>query len=281
LQCYYDHETIKWLLSQNGIDPNKIEARNDYTALHISIVHGHNNIARTLIRDSRVTIDATTTYGGTPLYNAIKRQNEEIVDLLVKKGANIDAKVDVSFGTFGIRLFDYFLLEASLLEPDRQKSLKLLFSIGAKITSDTIKWAVSKSNIDLDALKLIFAHRDSFENENTFTSVKKELCQIVAEKKSSARNQHIKAIEHLHSVQNKLLNKKMTLKEYYEELAGPEIDLSSAKYDFKKLKEIAAYLEKQCYEEESNVHLAANATLPNSDESFCEHAEPLSTIPMP
>ncbi|KAI0810165.1 ankyrin [Xylaria sp. FL0064] len=121
------HADIVHLLLHSGADPSRICRRErtalhrayinlkqpgpyQHTALHQCVVNGQLDIARLLLSDERVDIEARDSSQQTPLTLASSCGYGEIVTLLVEKGANMDAR-DIYDGPPLLRAVDENALE--------------------------------------------------------------------------------------------------------------------------------------------------------------------------
>ncbi|KAI1420286.1 ankyrin, partial [Xylaria sp. FL1777] len=109
---YFENsEIVKHLLTRKDIDPNiKQPGPYEYNALHQSVVNGSIDIARLLLSDKRVAIEASDSSKQTALTLASSCGYGEIVSLLIEKGANTDAR-DIYDGPPLLRAVDENALE--------------------------------------------------------------------------------------------------------------------------------------------------------------------------
>jgi serpin B len=79
------------LLIANGADVNAKGGYLDGTALHDAAIEGHKEIVELLIGKG-ANIEAKNSYGETALYCAAEANHKEIVELLIDKGADVNAR---------------------------------------------------------------------------------------------------------------------------------------------------------------------------------------------
>ena len=76
-----------------GTDINAHGGKYDGTALHEAARSGRKEIAELLI-DKGAEVNAQGQYMGTPLHYAIGEGHKEIAELLIAKGADVNAKIE-------------------------------------------------------------------------------------------------------------------------------------------------------------------------------------------
>ena len=63
------------------------------TPLHTACLEGRMNIVELIVNHSNpIDLDCKTSRGDTPLHNATEKGNSEVVEYLIEKGANVNAK---------------------------------------------------------------------------------------------------------------------------------------------------------------------------------------------
>ncbi|OHT04898.1 hypothetical protein TRFO_27517 [Tritrichomonas foetus] len=75
---------VKYLLNCDRIDVNlKVDSRNDYTALHLAVLHRNPDIIKLLLARKDIDINAITFYSKeTPLHFACRNNSFEIINIL-------------------------------------------------------------------------------------------------------------------------------------------------------------------------------------------------------
>ena len=76
-------------LIRAGVDINARDNGQRWTALAFAARDGKVGICDALLR-AGAEVDATDSFGNTPLWRAASRSNTDVVDLLVANGANLD-----------------------------------------------------------------------------------------------------------------------------------------------------------------------------------------------
>ena len=86
------YEIIKHLLTKQQIDLSQISNRG-LTALLMAIIknEGNNTIVDALLGHNNIDVNQTSSRGDPPLLYAARRNMLDIINLLLEKGANIDA----------------------------------------------------------------------------------------------------------------------------------------------------------------------------------------------
>lgn len=79
-----DTETVKWLLTKDGVDVNAKDAKNK-TSLHTASLNGHTKTAKLLFGRCDILINATTHENETPLHMAAGTDRTEIVKLFLER----------------------------------------------------------------------------------------------------------------------------------------------------------------------------------------------------
>ncbi len=85
-----DIEAVKQHLA-DGMDVNAKEGEIGGTPLHFAAWKGHNEIAELLIANG-ADVNVKTFKGGTPLFYAAANGHKEIAELLIAAGADVNAK---------------------------------------------------------------------------------------------------------------------------------------------------------------------------------------------
>ena len=86
-------ELARYLIFDRGVDPTVKETSMNVTALHLAVSHGHNEAALFLINDvPGVDVNAPQSNGTTPLMLAAEHCTLQVVQALVAKGADMNAK---------------------------------------------------------------------------------------------------------------------------------------------------------------------------------------------
>ena len=92
--------SVQWLIEGEKIDKNQKVEKNDgllgihkgEAPIHIAIANGHLSIVRYLIEKQGVDIELIGIYNKTPLLYACENNQLQIVEYLISKGANIEAR---------------------------------------------------------------------------------------------------------------------------------------------------------------------------------------------
>lgn len=101
-----------------------MEAESLATELHHAAVKGDVNATRKAI-EKGANVDAKDEFGWTPLLRAVATKNKELVDFLISKGANVNAK-NTSDGTTVIGY-------ACMWGEENKSIVELLLSKGARL----------------------------------------------------------------------------------------------------------------------------------------------------
>ena len=86
-------EVVKLLLAVSGINVNP-KALEGMTPLHMAVQQGYEEIVKHLLAAPNINIEARTDMGETPLLLAVVGKFPGIVELLIKRGANINFMYD-------------------------------------------------------------------------------------------------------------------------------------------------------------------------------------------
>ncbi len=90
IAAFENSEIVKDLLKHPNINPNQARSYEDgYTALHIATILGKGEITKELLNHGAYP-DKRDSNGKTPLDYAVSNNNQELVGLLLKHGADID-----------------------------------------------------------------------------------------------------------------------------------------------------------------------------------------------
>jgi ankyrin repeat protein len=86
-------EVAKWLINEGYVD---VDAKNDdeCTPLHFAAEKGHTEMAELLIKKG-ADVNAKDEFGCTPLHKAAYNGHIEVVKLLIKAGADVEVKDDL------------------------------------------------------------------------------------------------------------------------------------------------------------------------------------------
>ncbi len=71
---------------------NVVASNLAYTSLVAAIFDGHNSVCKTLLTHTKLPVDSQGSLGYTPLMWAARFGNEQMVDLLVSLGAQLNLK---------------------------------------------------------------------------------------------------------------------------------------------------------------------------------------------
>ena len=83
-------EMVELLLAIPGINVNSETSNENVTPLFAAAIKGHKDIASLLLDAPNVDIDACSYTGATPLFVAAEYNFPEIVEQLVKRGADVN-----------------------------------------------------------------------------------------------------------------------------------------------------------------------------------------------
>ncbi len=121
-----DLEKVKVLLKANSdLVSSKDDKGYEYTPLHLAAMGGHKDIVELLL-SKKADVNAKDKCGSTPLQLAVDRNYKEVVKLLLAKGANVNAKPENSGGT-----------PLSLAAANSNADIvKLLLAAGADVNGD-------------------------------------------------------------------------------------------------------------------------------------------------
>lgn len=123
-----DMPRVKWLLAR-GADPNTFDAKTKENVLHIAIGQfGELAIVKMLL-DAGADIDAADKWGWTPLHHASYwKCNSGIIPLLIKRGANLQARSEKLRSNYGDgRVKPGSLAIHAALIDDNKKAMKQLY----------------------------------------------------------------------------------------------------------------------------------------------------------
>ncbi|WP_375603618.1 ankyrin repeat domain-containing protein [Wolbachia endosymbiont of Anurida maritima] len=83
-----DLDTIKYLMSRKDVtyDGNDL--------LEIAILNGHLDVVKYLVEEKGVDVNFVEKNGWTPLLDAVERDNVEVVEYLIEKGAYVNATTE-------------------------------------------------------------------------------------------------------------------------------------------------------------------------------------------
>jgi len=111
-------DVVKHLASQ--ADVHGVEKTSGRTALHKAAFFGHTKTVQFLVKDCGLKLNAVDYNGDTPLHDAVKINNPEVVELLVSAGADLKIRNKQGKSVFDLAK-DY---GHTNLEPILQKSPK-------------------------------------------------------------------------------------------------------------------------------------------------------------
>jgi ankyrin repeat protein len=93
-----NQECAKAILDKFKDIKAQVDARLPYSPsmssklLHYAIHNGYTDVAKFIVKCNSVNVNSVDNNGYTPLHHAVIRNNSGLVDLLIKNGANVDAK---------------------------------------------------------------------------------------------------------------------------------------------------------------------------------------------
>ncbi len=136
--CFYNAtDTVTKILYKT---PEIVDYRDKElnTSLHIAALQGNITICKILIAED-ANVNAENEYGYTPVYNAVKSNNIDLVKLLVDNGAEYDLR-DRSYVTSA---FLYAILSG------KTEIVKYFLSIGAQSDLVSISYAMDKNQKEI------------------------------------------------------------------------------------------------------------------------------------
>ncbi|CAB0034305.1 unnamed protein product [Trichogramma brassicae] len=101
--CKNDAKNVARLLLERGADPNLADAANGLSPLHVICAWNYGDEMAELLFEMSdviqhpVRVDALDKHGRTPLHLAARQHHRELVELLLKKGANPNAAAHTGF----------------------------------------------------------------------------------------------------------------------------------------------------------------------------------------
>ena len=145
-----DLEIVNLLLNLE-VDINAQDSEGN-TPLHVAAQYGHHNTSEALIKKG-ATVDTTTLNGKTPLHKAFRYlRNPKIIELLIKSGANIEAKDSTETTPFNS-------LDTSTLDTDNKYQYQNIITFLAKYMNEADKNKYEKN------LTLAMSTHEKSENE--------------------------------------------------------------------------------------------------------------------
>lgn len=84
-------QVVKLLLSSPFVDVNKPDYLGQFTPLARAAWRGHSHMVRLLVGEPRVDIEKTDVLGMTPLVWAARRGDIQVMNVLIRHGANVNA----------------------------------------------------------------------------------------------------------------------------------------------------------------------------------------------
>ncbi|CAI9737750.1 E3 ubiquitin-protein ligase MIB2-like [Octopus vulgaris] len=90
IACNKGFTDIVDLLIQSGADINKKDKYNE-SSLHCAVLRQHQDIVKLILSQAEVEFDIRNTHDQTPFLQAVSKGNLEIMQMLVLKGADLDA----------------------------------------------------------------------------------------------------------------------------------------------------------------------------------------------
>jgi len=80
------------LFKQLGLSCKREVIHSGYTALNLAVMFGTDETVKRLLQVPGIDVNAGSNYSSNPLYNAVGKGNLELVDLLVRAGADLNYK---------------------------------------------------------------------------------------------------------------------------------------------------------------------------------------------
>lgn len=157
-----DIASLKWLV-ENGASIHIKNNHSGYSALHIATQSNQLEIVQFLLEKTDVPVDIPAHDGATPLLLAIIKHDERLIDLFIKKGANVDSVTQYSRTDY--TLLEYFVCGVCSNNPhsDNLKSMEILLGLNVTITSRAIEAVIRQA--DLESLKLLIKYGASFTKD--------------------------------------------------------------------------------------------------------------------
>jgi ankyrin repeat protein len=159
-------ETVGMLL-KNGADASRVDQRGNNAFL--SAVTGHDPDTIRLLADFAGDVNrADPVFGGTPLMAAVSMRNFEVVKLLLRKGANVNAvsvsdspALKVRNGKVTLGAFTPLLTAATYGSPEL---VKVLLDAGAKVNAADVRGmtplmlAITSDRLDPAVVRMLLDH---------------------------------------------------------------------------------------------------------------------------
>lgn len=87
---FVGHSYAVRFILQRGVDPNSVLASNGHSSLHAASIHGHLDIVNLLLHIHNINLNLSDVVGMTPLMVAVENGRIEVVEKLLKAGADIN-----------------------------------------------------------------------------------------------------------------------------------------------------------------------------------------------
>ena len=155
-----DAQTLRRLMQEPLFDPNTKDT-DGWTALTSASIGGRFLCVCCLLSDSATDIDLKNDWGGTPLYLASQENHAQILDVLIRKGANVNSWNGNPEAKFTTPLF--VASQQNYIEV-----MKILLASGADVNKPahdgTSPLFVASEDGQLEAVKLLLANGAEVDN---------------------------------------------------------------------------------------------------------------------